>query len=321
MVRLENLRWNPSWVSHLGCVKGCLDYLGVKLSKGWLYGGTGHAFIINTSEDVCPSGPTAWNTEMLSRLGKNLGYEVSGVFGTREGVLADVQQHAWVQARKALDQGLPCYAWELEIPEFYVVYGYDEVGYYYSGPGCDQGKGPKPWQELGDTGIGIVELCWLKPVEADDDATVVREALSFALEHARSPEAWIFPNYRSGLAGYDNWIQAALTGTANSMGMSYNAAVWEECRRMAVDFLLEARDRVGAGLQELFDAAIGHYRTVAAQLKAVVDRFPFTQDEGLLQVDDNVREAAVALKSAREAESAGLASLAAIVGALVGPKT
>jgi hypothetical protein len=29
---IEGLRWVPRWVSHLGCVKGCLDYLGVGVS-------------------------------------------------------------------------------------------------------------------------------------------------------------------------------------------------------------------------------------------------------------------------------------------------
>lgn len=318
MVKLQNLRWSPSWVSHLGCLKGCLDYLGVNLSNGWLYGGTGHAFVINVSEDVCPSGPTAWNTEMLHRLGNNLGYEVSGLFGTRQGNLADLQRQAWQGARNAIDQGLPCYAWELQIPEYYVVFGYDDAGYYYSGPGCDQGDGPKPWQELGDTGIGIVELYWVKPAGAADDATVVREALAFALQHARSPEAWIGPRYRAGLAAYDNWIQAAKMGAATAIGMSYNAVVWEECRRNGVAFLQEAKDRLQPGIAALFDEAIDHYSAVARQLKAVVERFPFTQDESLLQVDDNIREAVVALESAREAESAGLASLAAIVDAVGG---
>ncbi len=318
MVELENLRWNPSWVSHLGCIKGCLDYLGIQMSTGWLYGGTGHAFIINVSHDVCPSGPTSWNTEMLPQLGKNLGYEVSSVFGTQQGALAEVQQEAWVQTRTALDQGLPCYAWELDIPEFYVIYGYDDVGYYFSGPGCDQGQGPKPWQELGATGIGIVELCWIKPTGAADDATIVREALASALKHAQEPEAWIFPNYRSGLAGYDNWIQGAETATASKLGMSYNAVVWEECRRLGAAFLLEARDRVGGGIEGLLDQALGHYREVARQLKAVVDLCPFTPDERLLQVDDDVREAIAALKSAREAEREGLGALTAIVDALGG---
>ena len=56
MKELANLRWSPKWVSHLGCVKGCLDFLGTKMSDAWLFGGTGHAFIINISEDSCPNG-------------------------------------------------------------------------------------------------------------------------------------------------------------------------------------------------------------------------------------------------------------------------
>ena len=49
--KIENLRWRPKWVSHMGCLKGCLDYLGLKVSDAWLYGATGHAFIINMAGD------------------------------------------------------------------------------------------------------------------------------------------------------------------------------------------------------------------------------------------------------------------------------
>lgn len=45
-----NCRWVPRWVSHMGCLKGCLDYLGIGISEAWLYGGTGHAFVINLHE-------------------------------------------------------------------------------------------------------------------------------------------------------------------------------------------------------------------------------------------------------------------------------
>jgi len=319
MKELENLRWNPSWVSHLGCVKGCLDYLGLEMSTGWLYGGTGHAFVINMHEQVCPSGPTAWRTMMLFELGENLGYRCDGVFGWKgEGDLTELQGRAWAFTQDAVDRGLPCYGWELDIPEFYVIYGYDDVGYYYSGPGCDDGKGPKPWQELGDTGIGLVELYSLQPGEAADDVTVVREALASALKHAQNPAEWIFPPYRAGLAGFDNWIRSVEAGSASAMGMSYNAGVWEECRRLGVEFLKEARRRVGGGIEGPFDEAIEHYQKVAEQLKAVVGLYPFTQEEGNIQVNDDSRSAVAALKKAKEAEAAGLQALAAIVSELEG---
>ena len=52
MKQLENLRWKPHWTSHLGCIAGCLDYLDMEISNGWLFGATGHAFVINLHEEV-----------------------------------------------------------------------------------------------------------------------------------------------------------------------------------------------------------------------------------------------------------------------------
>ena len=193
MKKLENLRWSPKWVSHLGCIKGCLDFLGIEVSDAWLFGATGHAFLINMHEEVCPSGPTAWKTVKLFELGQNIGYEIEGITAHKSDENFDVvQKRTWDFTRKALDQDFPCYGWELEIPEYYVVFGYDEDGYYYSGPGCDEGKGPKPWRELGDTGIGIIEMYSLKPNDPREEQLAVKDALSFALDHSGNPEEWIF---------------------------------------------------------------------------------------------------------------------------------
>jgi hypothetical protein len=320
MKKLENLKWTPRWVSHLGCIKGCLDYLGLDVSDAWLYGGTGHAFVINLHEEVCPSGPTAWKTMMLFELGKNLGYTIDGVFGFKGGDdFAGVQKRAWAYAQQAIDQGRPCYGWELEIPEFYVVYGYDDVGYYYSGPGCDAGKGPKAWQELGDTGIGVVELYSIGPGQAADDATVVKATLSAALKHARNPKEWIFDKYRAGLEGYDNWIAALQAGKASDMGMRYNTGVWLECRKHAVDFLEEARERLAGRADGPFDEALAHYRDVSEHLGEVAAAYPWvheSSDEDVLPVNEVSRAAVKALQATREAEAAGLKTLEKIVQTL-----
>ena len=320
MKALENCQWAPRWVSHLGCIKGCLDYLNIEVSDAWLYSGTGHAFVINLHEQVCPSGPTAWKTVKLFELGRNVGYQVKGVFGFKQNPdFRQVQQQAWEHARQAIDQGLPCFGWELEIPEFYVVYGYDEVGYYFSGPGCDEGKGPKPWQELGDTGIGVVEMYSVEPGQAADDATTVREALAFALQHASSPDQWIFPKYDAGLDGFDNWIRALQEGKASDMGMRYNTGVWLECRKQAVGFLEEAKKRLPGRADAPFDQAAAHYAAVAEHLGKVAELYPWTfeaSDQDTLPVDDMSRAAVEALQAAKEAEASGLKALAAIVEAL-----
>ncbi len=316
--KLENLRWKPMWVSHLGCVKGCLEYLNIEVSNAWLFGATGHAFIINVHEVVCPSGPTAWNTEMLFKLGKNVGYAIDGVFGSKSaGDFAEKQKLAWEKTRQAIDDGLPCYGWELDIPEFYVVYGYDDKGYFFSGPGCDSGKGPKPWKELGDTEIGIVEIYSVKPEQAADDVITVKEAFSFALEHSKGPEKWIFPKYKAGLAGFGNWIHALEAGKADGFGMAYNAAVWSECRNFAVSFLKEAKGRLGGKFGSLFDEAAEHYEVVAQNLRRVSELFPFPPKGGEIKDTIRCKDAIEFLTKARAAEELGLKTLEKITLKLV----
>ena len=309
---LENLKWSPKWVSYMGCVKGCLDYLDIEITEAWLYGGTGHAFIINISEDSCPSGPTAWKTMMLYEQAPSLGYEIKGVFGSKYNQsLEDLQKEAWDFTRKSIDNGLPVFAWEVEVPEFYVVYGYDEVGYYYSGPGADDGKGPKSWKELGDTGIGLVEFYNLKPVEAKAPVEVVKSAFKQVLKHASNPDDWISDEYASGLKGLDIWIKGLESGKANRFGMGYNAAVWYECRKFAAEFLREAKEHLDGVASIMFDEAVGNYQVVADCLGKVSKRYPWTPEDGpkIIPVDEQCMEAVGWLKVAHQAEAAGLSAL------------
>lgn len=308
---LDGLRWQPRWVSHLGCIKGCLDYLRVDVSWPWLYGGTGHAFVINIHEVVCPSGPTAWNTEMLFRLAPNLGYKAAGVFADKSAPgFAAKQAEAWALVRESLDNSIPCYGWELDIPEYYVIYGYDDVGYYYSGAGCDEGAGPKPWQQhiAEDSGIGVLEMYSVEPCEPGSTERVVKDPLTLALEHAESPEKWIFPKYRAGRQGFDLWAEALEKGTADRFGQGYNGAVWAECRREAVAFLKEAKERLSGRADAPFDEAIGHYSVVHAKLEALSELHPFEFGSG---EEEQLKspEGAALVREAAAAEREGLAVL------------
>jgi hypothetical protein len=219
--------------------------------------------------------------------------------------------------QRAIDQGRPCYGWELEIPEFYVIYGYDETGYVYAGPGACEG--PKPWQELGDTGIGVLEVYSVAPGEAADDATTVKQAVVFALEIADNPAAWIDDHYRAGLEGYDNWIRALAEGKASDMGMRYNTGVWLECRKNVAGFLREAKERLPGRAGRAFDEAVAHYNTVSEHLGKVAELYPWAEgasDEDTLPIDEKSRAAVAALQAAKDAEAAGLQALETIVRAL-----
>ena len=331
MKTLVGLGWNCKWVTHLGCLQGCLHYLGVDVSDGWLFGATGHAFVLNVHDELCPSGPTAWKAEPIHRLGKGLGYgiDLALAFKAQEDFGAK-QELAWQKTRAAIDAGLPCYGWELDIPEYYVIFGYDGGGYHFKGPGCDDGKGPKPWRSVGDTRIGVLEMYVVKPGSRAEDVAVVKAALQFAVDFARDASPWTFDGYTGGLAGYDTWITSLEKGSADGFGAAYNTAVWSECRTHAVAFLREAGSRLSPELQPLVAECLVHYTAIANCMNEVAGAFPFvhapsrgddeTRAEGKMQEhvrDPERRDRGIAaLRAAREAEAAGIVALEAVLAQL-----
>ena len=100
--------------------------------------------------------------------------------------------------------------------------------------------------------------------------------------------------------------------------MTYNAAVWCECRHFAVEFLKEAKERLNDfKLDPLFDEAISHYDVVARQLNQVKELFPFmTRKPEHIQDEARRNKAIEALKTASAAEEKGLESLQKIVDAM-----
>ncbi len=312
---IEGLRWRPKWVSHLGCIKGCLEHLGADVSWPWLYGGTGHAFVLNIHKVLCPSGPTAWNCRpLLFEFPPNLGYSLVGIHGGNgEPDFAAKQKAAWAFVRGCVDLGIPCYGWELDIPEYYVVHGCDDVGYYYSGPGCDEGKGPKAWQELADTDIGVLDIYSVQAAQPATDEKTVKDALSYAVKHAENRPEWTFPDYGAGQKGYAMWADALEQGTADGFGQGYNGAVWAECRAYAVSFLEEAKQRLAGKADALFDQAAAHYSAVRGKLAALAELYPF-QDEAEGQLKS--AEGAQLVREAAAAEEQGLQALAGIAEAI-----
>jgi len=320
VVILDDLDFKPGWITEFACLKGCLDYLNIDVSPGWLYGGTGQAFVINVHENVLPNSIGVWNSEMIHTLAKNVGFETQRVYGSKDqDGFPELQQRAWEMVRQAINTSRPCYGLQLhDIPENYIIAGYDSCGYYYKGLDADLGNGPKPWNELGNTGIGWLYVSSVRPHTPAPDLIVVKNALEFALEISESPAKWIHEGYKAGPAGYDQWIDALKEARADGFGMALTAAAWSECRGYAVEFLQEARARLSPDLAPTFDQAILHYSLVAQNLQDVSESYPFMATrnrEMTANIEDaTLRQTAVEhLTTARDAEIAGLQVLEQIV--------
>jgi hypothetical protein len=312
------------YTAHLACVGGCLDYLGVPASDAWLWGGTGHAFVLNIHKTLCPSGPTAWVSRQLFELANGLGYDVRGVFA-QEAVGAEAyaakQREAWDFCRAALGRGVPCYGWEVRpfIPDYFVITGYDDIGYYYGGYWGDAGGGPAPWDKLGTHDVHMIEVYSVEPCPPATPAEVLRAALSAAVDLAERPNGRIFPDYATGPAGFDLWADGLESGLAAYECSVYNAQVWGECRALAAEFLGEARERVApsAGLDGALAAAQAAFGEVAgyiADLLALHPERPRAEQDWKLTLTS--AEGARLMRAASVAEGRGLAALKNVLAAM-----
>jgi len=314
---LESFHWECMWITILGCVKGCANFLNVPISNGWLYGISGHAFVLNIHEELCPSGPTAWNMSVLDKMLPNAGLFTNGVLAWfNHPDLKEKQLEAWNFVRSCIDAGVPVVGWCLDIPEYYIIKGYDDEGYIFEGVECSENKKTLPWDKLGDLEVKLLDVFCVKKAQPAQDKDAVKQALQFAIEASSGSEKYFEEGYKGGLGGYDNWIKALEQGKANPWGAGYNSACWQECRELAVEFLKEAKQKI-PGIGSLFDNAIANYETVSKNLTKVAEMFPFIGlDKNHVKDSIRVQTAVNALKEAKTAETAGVESLKKIVDKL-----
>jgi len=309
-VRLDGLRRHEVRMNQLGNLLACARYLRYEQSEAWLSGATAFAFALNVGEDLCPSGPSAWADHKLLPLGANAGLHVKTFYGNKsQPDFAARQKQAFAKVREAIDAGMPVIGCEMNVPEVYLVTGYDDEGYYLFLDFEKDKTGKLHHEKLGFLWFEFPELG-----SPADDRTTVRKALATALDLAEGKK---FDSGACGLRSYDNWIKGLADAKDGKpgFGAAYNAACWADSRRLTAPFLIEASRRLDDGkLTPHFEEAIKQYGIVAVKLDEVAKLFPLAMGEDKQMADrfkDDARrqKAREALAVAKSAEVAGLAAL------------
>jgi hypothetical protein len=247
-VRIEGLVQPPYETTLLGVLKGALDHFGRDASPAWAFGVSGHAFLVNVHEQICPSGPYCWNHAPFWPRVADLGLQVEdlGFFhaGSRPEERAEVEQ----KVREHLDRGLPA---SLCNKEHQLIVGHDARGLLAAQPwtcGHEITHEITPatiawgtWAELGEEIHASFFLH--RPRPPADEATAIRGALAYAVDVFRRPERHSSPPYGAGPRAWETWARAVEAGHGASHGCWWNARVWSECRRMASGFLAEVAAR------------------------------------------------------------------------------
>jgi len=272
-MKIENLKMPPFNTSLMGVFKGVLDYYDIKISNGMAYGGSGHAFLINIHEVICPSGPYCWKYEKFFELVKNLGVEITnlGFFDKKSTV--DERNKVEQAVRQHLDAGLPCSVMNMDNQ---VINGYDDKGFLLVQPWCIECDVTPPtltfgtWAEFGNE--LHVNFFVFKKIPEKDDAAIIKESLRYAVDLFKNPDQYNFEKYKIGSGAYDNWIKALEQGKAHKHGNWWNGMVWSECRKMAGEYLAEIADKYEDKHSNLAKELSAQYMDIAELFKQISDK-------------------------------------------------
>ena len=263
---LKNLKYENLATNLIGCLKGCADYFNLKISSSWLFGASGHAFLINIHDEICPSGPYCWNYDPFYNLLANVGLKMVDLGFFHKGTNPKDTQAVERTVRNSIDDGNPCIILNMDNQ---LIVGYDETKFILQ-PKSNVNNFPpsltyKTWIEFEkEFHITIFQVSQTTP---KDDKTTVQEAIRYAINVAKGPaENYTMEKYTTGLAAYDVWINAINKDNGDSHGHFWNGTVWAESRHMANRFLYEVGKKFSGKIEEESNKIRKEYKEIAKNL-------------------------------------------------------
>jgi len=292
----------PTWITCAAALHGLIEYTDRKMSLPMVLGLSGHAFRLTVvPKEIHIAGPTMFPfADVLQEGLRNMGFEsrvvggeaadcapapnanhvsptLLGADAREKRPLPTLLPQALELVHRSIDRGYPVLAWDLFIPEFGLIYGYDdESKQLYAGDNCGHDK-TIAFEHLGR---GLVEELFVLAIEKTveiDQKTMLTKAIGAALRHyagAGSDKACT-----NGLMAYTAWLEAFQQGGIEPNGNAYTIAVAENARRNASLFWSEIaatwNDPAFDELRPTVLEASALYGQIADEFAKLSKLFPF----------------------------------------------
>ena len=321
---LAEAHYVSNWTSLVGALEGALRYLGGALSTSYVMGVTGHAFriaVARSAEGLTGGdGPQRADYERALPLYQGLGREVTYLYAIRARDPAYERHRELIikRIRDGIDRGLPAVAYDLHLPEFGLIKGYDTRArtFAVSTQLSAQYGETLPWEQWPVPGREEAVHVFLlgKPLRVDRREAELR-ALRFAVRYLEEGEPRL-RHVAAGFAAWERWLRAFQEGEAVSP--SGNALLVQavlSARAHAARFLREIAPDYPPAVAVAMKQAAAAYDALALPLSRLATMFPYPAGGNTASVALR-REAAHELRRALEHEREAAAQLRAALGAL-----
>lgn len=311
--------WSKTWTSAAWAVHGAVSYTDKKhLTLTDVMGFTGHAFRMNIDPEIMNiAAPTMFpGGYILRRNLCNLGF-TSCLADPMAPVPPEKVEKVMALVQGSIDRGIPAISFDLFIPEFGLLYGYDDELQLFHGKDVSK-DGTIPYSKFADP-KDLLFVTTISDSLPHSKYEMLRMALHMIVDHARGKE-WmhIFEGkFVQGLAGYESWMNVLKEKRADEHGHAFNVAVIGDARDFAARFLSEQAFRWDGGnvvertVRFRMGEAAKHYAEVSAAFVELREMFPFPQG-GAPKDPDAARRAIGLLRAAHAAETKGVEQLEAL---------
>ena len=304
--KIENIQWlrdaaatqkgeagfSHSYISSLATI---LNSLGEEVDFTWLNGTSAFAFRTFVHEALCPSAMSVFDwTSLLPEAVEQAGFECRYVsrLWHEEAQTAERQAEAHDAIRDAINRGVPALVWDIGVPEWGVITGYDDDSQTYDTLACTGQVGKLAYEQLGQREIPILSVAIPAQRNRRTHEEIVLNSLQAVVRHADQQEWMDRPVYQDGPAAFEHWARAIEPGgpaETNWEFAPYYADHYYSARCYARDYLASIADD-----NAMLLCASKAYGRVADHLKPVWQEFhaaPHPDDAALVLLAGNLRAA------------------------------
>ncbi len=310
-----------NWCSLAGALEGALRFLGQPVTTPRVMGISGHAFRLALplagGEVAAPGAETAIDLERATALYRNLGraFEVIAAWPDARDY-AGRRAEAVKRVNKSIDRGAPAIVYDLHLPQFGLVTGYDDRAGTWSvrtmlspqyGGELPLGRWPVPENPGPVVALIPAGRKRIEPRRA------VLEALRFAVSYAERGDPGDPTGAVHGFAAYERWGEAFTRGEPiSTAGNTALVMALQSARRDAAAFLrADAAAQLPGAAAALIEAAAA-YDAEALAISRMMTMFPYPSGGDPANVASRV-VAAGALREALVHERRAIAAISALL--------
>jgi hypothetical protein len=161
---------------------------------------SGFAFRMWVAVDLCPSATSIWDFDSQKPWVENGGLtcEYVGRYWGQDDIEEQKRLEAIAIIKKSIDNGIPAIAWDIGVPEWGLVTGYDDAAQMFSVLAVS-GEGEMPYDALGRRELPLLSVLTITGASDKSQKEILKDTMKLAARHLQGNE-WC--DNAKGLAAY-----------------------------------------------------------------------------------------------------------------------